>query len=168
MVNTRECIRREVESLESPLDRQEAGRPEHGAVLAGQHAPLSEAKAQAIEDSRSEGERLIARLADRLIDDASDKPEPKKIVLRLDKVREWLAMRKGALDSRQFGLDGRAYLETAEKISSILRAHGLWLSKQFKVAGERFRVVANFAIDDSSTWEEIKGHERQMPKDGPM
>jgi len=140
-----------------------------GHVLAGEHAPLSDAKTQTIEDSRSEGERLIARLGDHLIEAANPPPEekrePKNIVLRLDRVREWLAWRKGVLDRRQFGDDGRLKLETPEKISSILRACGLHTSKPFKVEGERFRIVANFPIDESTEWKDIsENYEREVVK----
>ena len=133
---------------------QEYGKG-HGRVLAGEHAPLSDAKRQTIEDSRSEGERLIVQLGDTLID---DQKEGKNIVLRLDKVREWLAGRKAKLDRRQFGEDGHLKLETAEKISSILRAKkGLHLPTKRFMEGkyDRFRIVANFPIDDTAEWKDI-------------
>jgi hypothetical protein len=132
-------------------------------VHPGEHAPLSDAKIQTIEDSRSEGERLIAQLGDRLMYYANPPPEeklePRKLVLRLDGVRTWLALRKAELDRRQFGADGRMKLESPEKISSILRAKELHLPKrQFKVKGERFRIVTNFPIDDNAEWESISKH----------
>jgi hypothetical protein len=132
---------------------------EHSFVHPGEHAPLSEAKKRVIEDSRSEGERLIAQLGEQMIEDANPPPkekrEPKKIVLRLNRVREWLAGRKAALDRRQFGEDGQTKLETPEKISSILRACGLQLpTKRFKVKAEQFRIVTNFPIKDKMEWKD--------------
>ena len=136
---------------------------EKGPVLAGEHAPLSDAKIQTIEDSRSEGERLIAQLGEQLIDAANPPPEEKReakrIVLRLDRVREWLAGRKARLDRRQFGEDGHLKLETPEKISSILRACGLQLpTKRFKVK-DKFRIVANFPVDNTTEWKDISQFE---------
>src|SRR5262249_48581521 len=90
-----------------------------------------------------------------LIEDANP-PESKKIVLRLDRVREWLAGRKAKLD-RRFGEDGHLKLETPEKISSILRACGLQLpTKRFKIGKyDQFRIVANFPVETTMEWKDI-------------
>jgi len=140
---------------------------EHGPVLAGEHAPLSDAKVQTIEDSRSEGELLIAELGDILID---DQKEGKNIVLRLDHVREWLAGRKARLDRRRFGEDGHLKLESAEKISGILRARELRLpTKRFKIGKyDRFRIVANFPVDNTTEWTDISKHERPVAEIFPL
>src|SRR5262249_14022081 len=149
-----------------------------GPVLAGEHAPLSDAKTQTIENSRSEGGRLIAQLGDHLIEAVNSPPEEKrelkKIVLRLDRVREWLAWRKGMMDRRQFGDDGRLKLESPEKISSILRVvrdgpQSLHLPKRrFKVKTEQFRIVANFPIDDNTKWESISEYECKVGEVFPI
>jgi hypothetical protein len=131
----------------------------HGPVEAGQHAPPSEAKIQSIEEGRSEGEQMIASLGDILIEAVE---EEKKYVLRLDHVRKWLAMKKAGLDQRQFGLDGQFKLESPEKISSIFRGKGLWMSKQMKKGHDRFRVVANFPIEDDAKWDEIRQYEQNV------
>src|SRR5262249_38275883 len=69
-----------------------------GPVLAGEHAPLSDAKIQTIEDSRSEGEGLMVVWVIRFMYYVNLLPEkklePRKLVLRLDRVGEcWRCVR---------------------------------------------------------------------------
>jgi Family of unknown function (DUF5906) len=129
---------------------------EHGPVLAGEHAPTSAAKQQAIEESRSVGERLIAEFGEML----SEKP---KAAARLDETREWLARRKASIDHREFGDTGTLKLETSEKIANIMRSCGFKWSRRFKVDGKRFRVIANFEIGEPAAWNEIEAHLCSMP-----
>src|SRR5262249_2260272 len=123
---------------------------QHGHVLPGVHAPMSKAKRQVIEDSRSDGERLIIEWAQELVAKNNHKKdeeeENREIVVRLDMLRHWLAHRKADLDDRIYGHDGRLKLETPEKIASLLRTFaGLYLPGiRFKAGGVWFRVVANF------------------------
>jgi Family of unknown function (DUF5906) len=125
----------------------------HGPIPAGQHAPLSEAKRRAIEEGRSEGERIIATLAEEMNDAKKEKNQ--LVVLRLDEVRRWLAARKATIDHRRFGSDGNLRLELPEKISSIFRAFGLYLpTMRIKKGSERFRIAANFEVVDIDRWED--------------
>jgi hypothetical protein len=57
----------------------------HGHVLTGEHAPMSAAKRRSIEESYSEGERLVQQLGNALA------ARQDKTVVRQDKIREWLA-----------------------------------------------------------------------------
>jgi len=129
--------------------------------------PVNMRRYQTPKFSRSEGELLIAELGDILID---DQKEGKNIVLRLDHVREWLAGRKARLDRRRFGEDGHLKLESAEKISGILRARELRLpTKRFKIGKyDRFRIVANFPVDNTTEWKDISKHERPVAEIFPL
>jgi hypothetical protein len=136
----------------------------NGAVAVGEHAPTSNAKKRAIEHGHSEGEQIIGELALDMIELGK---AGTKIVVRQDELRRWLASRKAALDSSQYGYDGNRKLETAERISSIMRAAGLSLpDERFRAGGDRFRVVANFDVgpeaevwdaEGKPTWDAISG-----------
>jgi hypothetical protein len=123
---------------------------EHGVVAPGQHAPMSSAKQRTIEEGRSDGERIISEFGLDLADFGQ------QAVVRLDKVRDWLAGRKADLDHRQYGEDGKRMWETPERIASLLRSCGLVLpGRQFKEHGERFRIAANFEIAAGAGWGDL-------------
>jgi hypothetical protein len=127
---------------------------QHGHVRTGDEAPLSTAKRRTIEESRSDGERLVHGLGEQIKARA-----PQKVVVRLDKIRIWLAGRKVRIDRHSYGDDGRTLLETAETISKTLHGCGLKRSdKQFKTGGDRFRIVANFAIPRDAEWQDLAPH----------
>jgi hypothetical protein len=133
---------------------------EHGPVAAGLHAPASKAKQRSIEEGRSDGERLIADLAETMADAMR---EGEKLILRIDEIRAWLANKKAALDHQHYGDDGGRMLETEEKIVSIFRACGLRLTgKRFKSGGERFRVIATFDIAVDAKWDELAQYYRAI------
>jgi hypothetical protein len=129
---------------------------EHGIIETGAHAPTSTAKRHAIEESRSDGERLVHDLGMHI------KEGKQKMVVRLDKIRGWLASKKANLDSRTYGDDGRLFLETTETISKVLHECRLQRpTKQFQVLGVKVRVVANFAIPDAAQWSDLEPHYRE-------
>jgi hypothetical protein len=116
---------------------------------------MSTAKRRSIEESYSEGERLVLDLGNVLVARANDSP-PVRLVVRLDEIRAWVARRKAELDRKRYGGDGRQFLETPEKISSILlRACGLQTTKK-RYSREQFRVVANFVVEEAATWDDLE------------
>lgn len=119
-------------------------------VLEGEEAPKTTAKHRSVLASMSDGERLVHDLGMNFARYAPDK------VMRTDEVRPWLQAMK-ASDSK-YGHDGSRYLETPEKIASVLKGCGLKIStKQFQVKGSRkFRVVATSEIADSDTWGKLQ------------
>ena len=121
---------------------------QHGHVLPGVEAPGSLAKKRSVVASMSDGERMIFDLGTTLA-----KTE-KQYVVRLDKIRTWLAGKKSA-DPR-YGDSGGKYLETAETIARMLKLAGLKIhKKRFKEAGLKFGVVANFEIEEK-VWEALR------------
>ena len=128
----------------------------HGCVETGDEAPPSTAKLRSIEESRSDGERLVHDLGVQI------KKNPEKIIVRLDEIRTWLAGKKAQLDRQTYGDNGRLLLETPETISKVL--HGCKLkrpAKRYKEEGLQFRIAANFTIPDDKEWKELKTHCRK-------
>lgn len=118
----------------------------NGYVHPGVEAPDSAAKKASVIASLSDGEKLIHDLGTVLATE-----EKKQHVVRLDKIRTWLAAKKSA-DAR-YGNDGSKYLETPETIARTLRNCGLKICKRkFVHNKERFQVVANFEIGESEMW----------------
>jgi hypothetical protein len=149
---------------------------EHGHVLTGEHAPTSAAKRRVIEESYLEGERLVLewgkQLAGRKRKVAEDQYELIRTVVRQDAIRKWLANKKAAINQNRYGADGKQFLETPQKIASVLR-HGCGLHvprKRYEDSGGKFRVVANFAVEEAATWEDLKGFLCVEPEEavGPM
>ena len=133
----------------------------HGCVETGDEAPPSTAKLRSIEESRSDGERLVHDLGVQI------KENPEKIIVRLDEIRTWLAGKKAQLDRQTYGDNGRLLLETPETISKVL--HGCKLkrpAKRYKEEGLQFRIAANFTIPDDKEWKDLKPHCRE-PEDVP-
>jgi hypothetical protein len=131
--------------------------------LVGAHAPISAAKRRVIEESYSEGERIILewgkRLAGRKQKIANDQYELKRTVVRQDEIRAWLARKKAEANSNRYGNDGKQFLESPQKIASILR-YGCKLCvprKRFEDTDGKFRVVANFEVEEA-TWLELKAY----------
>lgn len=121
---------------------------QHGAVEAGREAPPSAAKAEMVVAGYSDGERQVFYLAASL---ARFAPHA---VIRLDKVRNWLATVKSG--DIKYG-DGTRMLETPETISRVLRDCGLKIPRQqFKQDGQRFRIAAAFDIGDGSRWDDLR------------
>jgi hypothetical protein len=137
-----------------------------GPVEPGEHAPMSTAKANSIEEGRSEGEKLIWKLGERLsalakptIENGVITKKGQRVVLRLDQIQPWLAGRKGKLNSREYGPEGRAKLETNDTIARLLRSPALELSlpkEQIRGDGEKFRIVANYPLPAKLKWEDLK------------
>jgi hypothetical protein len=136
----------------------------HGPVPPSQHAPMSKAKNRAIEEARSDGEHLIALLGQELEElgaftfrDGAIVNHGERVVLRLDKIRTWLAERKAVLNQREYGDTGQRFLEKNDKISAILSGYELSLpGVQFKVKGARFRIVTNFPLREDVKWEDLQ------------
>jgi hypothetical protein len=121
----------------------------HGHVQRGLHAPASERKREVAIANMSDGEQFVAELGDRLRDLAEHR------LMRLDKVRIWLASKKSGIP--RYG-DGRFMLEKPETIAKVLRGCGLKTSRQqFREHGQQFRVAANFDIAPEAKWEELQG-----------
>jgi hypothetical protein len=129
--------------------------PRH-VVQAGEHAPDSEAKDLSVFASMSDGERLIHDFGEDLAESSS--ANVPRCVVRLDKLRDWLAHKTRALNHDKYGEDGRKFLETPETVARILKKiKGLQISqRQFKAGGERFRVVANFEVSEEARWPELE------------
>lgn len=137
-----------------------------GPVEPGEHAPMSTAKAQSIEEARSEGERLIWQLGERLsamgkpvIEDGVIKKHGQRVVVRLDQIPPWLAGQKAMLNSREYGPEGRNKLESNDTIARLLRSPDLELSlpkEQVRGDGEKFRIVSNFPLPAKLKWEDLK------------
>lgn len=121
----------------------------HKPIQTGMEAPLSVAKQEAIIAAMSDGERMVYDLGTSLVEC------PEHHVVRLDKIRFWLADRKSS--NPHYGTDGYKYLETAETIASVLRSLNLSLPPQRYVDDkQKFRVVANFKIDDQASWTDLR------------
>jgi hypothetical protein len=122
---------------------------EHGHVQRGLHAPASERKREVVMANMSDGEQFVAELGDRLRDMAERR------LMRLDKVRSWLASKKSGIP--RYGDGGRFMLEKPETIAKVLRDCGLKTSRQqFREHGQQFRVAANFDIPLEAKWEELR------------
>lgn len=122
-----------------------------GPVAAGLHAPTSTAKRRTIEEGRSEGERLIWEIAQDVMEFGE------QVVVRLDELRDWLALVKAGLNPREFGGEGTLKLETPERIASLLRSSGLRLpGQQMRGDGARFRIAANFDVQTDDRWEDVR------------
>src|SRR5262249_1441916 len=76
---------------------------QHGHVPSGQHAPDTAAKRRSIKAGMSEGEQIVVDLGERL----KELKEPR--LMRLDKIRLWLASKKAQASSAQFGNDGKLF-----------------------------------------------------------
>lgn len=127
--------------------------PTH-VVQAGEHAPDLEAKDLSVLASMSDGERLIYELGEDL---AEPRSPPRQIVVRLDKIRAWLALRKAGINHDKYGDDGKKFLEGGDTIAMVLKKiKGLsFPKKRFNEAGERFSVVANFKIEEEARWQDL-------------
>jgi hypothetical protein len=136
---------------------------EHGAVQTWEEAPPTERKNQILVEGYSDGQKFVHELGMAMIAAGrhGKKPDedPKEIVMRLDKVRDWLAGKK--MGKGSYGDDGKTMLETQETISRVLRGCGLKLGKQFEAGGVRFRVVATFDIPANAAWAQLKATEEE-------
>ena len=125
---------------------REAGRQRRPARGRG---PNSDAKRRSVVAAMSEGERIILDLGTGL------KKSKEQHVVRMDKIRTWLAEMKSS-DPR-YGDSGGKFLETPETIGSTLRLAGLKVCKRrFKEDKLRFSVVANFVIDEKERMDDLK------------
>jgi len=129
---------------------------EHNVVATGDHAPMTTAKAEVIAESRSEGQRLAYDLAVAVAHDN------KKVVLRVDEVRSWIATERGMQPDNQ-------KLERPLTIRKAMKAGGLVEPKhdpnkkeQRMMADGRPRyLLANFEIKAGTTWDDIKEHHKK-------
>ena len=122
---------------------------QHGHVEPGTEAPYSAAKQRSVMAAMSEGEQFIYDLGASLI------TIEKEHVVRLDKIRPWLADKKSG--DHRFGGDGSRYLETAETIARTLKLAGLTIfKKRLKEDGRQFQVAANFKVKEEETWLTLK------------
>ena len=120
----------------------------HGHVQPGIEAPESVTKQRSVVAAMSDGEKIIYDLGTSLVE------SKKQRVVRLDRIRSWLAEEKSG---RRYGYDGSKYLETAETIARKLKLAGLKICKRrFKEEGKQFQVVANFEVGEEETWETLK------------
>ena len=133
---------------------------QHGPISPARKAPTSATKRRAIEEVRYDGERIICDLGKAL------KDEKEKIVLRRDEIRQWLAKQKAKLNPNKYGSDGERGLEGGITIMWLLKGCGLAVpDKQYEDGKTKFRVVANFKIDETATWSrDLKEHYRK-PED---
>jgi hypothetical protein len=129
-------------------------------VKTGEHAPMTAAKRHVIEENYNEGERIVCTWGKYVasLAAASEHKPARKIVVRLDEIRKWLAIKKASADERTHGRDGMKWLETPQRISAILKGCGLYVPKrQYTEAGKNFRVVSTFSeIDERWNWETLK------------
>ena len=117
-----------------------------GAITLGERAPASSTKTTMIEDSQSEGQRIVTDLA-RIVASRSKKARGdlgRDIVLVDADVRRWLA------DYLEVPLT-HPTLEKEATIRSVMRAAGLHTSRtQVRINQRLRRLIANFPFDEST------------------
>ncbi len=119
---------------------------EHGPVLTGKHAPMTVAKKDIINLSRSDGDRHAFDLAEMVA------KMGEKVVLRTDEVRGWIA-------GMRHMSPGDSRLESLLTIRKAMKAAGLLEPERGKGDGRvtidhrPIYVMANFQIPVGATWE---------------
>ncbi len=137
--------------LEVVHDWAHAHVAEHGAIGAGDEAPISEAKNRLIELSRSEGMQMVLDLGDTAVNFKSE------VVLTDRAVRGWLQ------DARSMR-DNDPHLESLLTVRSMLLQAGMTEVQTYKIKGVRFVAFANPKVKSGFDWEELK-QKIQAPKD---
>jgi len=117
-------------------------------VSPADRAPDGAMKQAVIKATWSEGQQLLADLADALKE--RHKTNGERIVSTIRETREWLRI---ALNRRE----NDPLLESPETVSDMLKRGGMCLSgRRMKVAGRTEAVFANFEIDEGAGWPELK------------
>lgn len=132
---------------------------EHGPVLSGEEAPMTAAKQDIIDASRSEGAEMAFDFAQSV---AGMKG---RAVVRVDEVRAWVAR------ERELSLNDAA-LESPLTLRKAMKEGGLFdpvrspdPSKSIRVVIERrsVYVMANFQIPEGATWADLRPFEKSPP-----
>ena len=134
-------------------------KDEANVIFPGEQPPMSDRKRDVTRANMGEGSLMIDDFGEALQNAKGEK------VVRMDKLRLWLIDRHRALNPN-FDI---AKLPGAELTASILRSRGLCLptkDMRDKINGKpiKFKVAANFVIDNNATWGYIKQHEA-LPAD---
>ena len=132
-----------------------------GYVLPGTDAPTTMAKMDLIEESMSEGQRLVLDLA-QLAAERGQGANPEKIVLTDRAVLEWVARKRGIEKDHP-------HMEGLATIASCLKKGGLTMvDRKFKSHGVRFRAFVNFDVTEDKEWMVIADLEKPWaPKPAP-
>lgn len=138
----------------------------HGPVEEGEEPPMTSAKREVIEESMPEGMSLARDLARTMIskrEEAKRKGEEAKIVVKVSDVRRFVADRRGL----QIGSN---FLEKEATLRKVMLSEGLHEKSKERMRAEKelTYVLANFPIDENSSWDLLKGHRKSPDEVMPM